>query len=454
MNNRLTSFDISSNYRAQNRDLLARLAWYEGLQLLPQHLQAMDDRVEGLLFRQMSVATPLSWGLDRLALDQTALQAGILRILNVAGQFSDGTVFSWDDHQSGRLETLVRAGENGVLRRYAIAMPLDDFTADGVEVHRYRQIPGDFLADRNNRSEKAAVARWIPNLSICEYDTGRSHLLQIPFIDVERSAGGFEAGSYHPPAARLLRESDCRRQIVRLIKRMRAKASQLESAPLPLALSRDHKVGLMPVFSAIAAMLPKLEAQLYADVAKPYDILLNLCEVAGMLSALTGKVPDLFPAYDHTDLARSLLAVSRYIEDITRGVNFEDSRWHETPFVLSGNRWTCPVVARPEEDVLVRVSFRVSDLDASINTWIDHALVAWDVQEAECRNLRVRGLRRTQGAAPSGSNSSETRNHRYLSIRSGRITGKDLVISAPDPQAQVAVTAIHWLTPPRAIVGI
>lgn len=454
MNNWLTSFDISSNQRAQHRSQMERLAWYEGLQLLPQHFQAMDDRLEGLLFRQMSVAAPLSWGLDRLALDETALQAGVLRILNVAGQFSDGTVFSWDDIQPGRLEAPVRAGENGLPRRYAIALPLDDFTADGVEVHRYRQIPGDFLADRNNRSEKAAVARWVPNLSICEYDTGRTHLLQIPFIDVERSAGGYEASAYHPPAARLLRQSDCRNQIMQLIKRLRAKASQIESAPLPAPLSRDHKVGLMPVFTAIAAMLPKLEAQLSAGVASPYDILLNLCDAAGLLSALTGKVPDLFPAYDHTDPARSLLAVSRYIDDITRRVTFEDSRWHETPFVLSGNRWTCSVVARPEEDVLVKVSFRVSDLDASINTWIDHALVAWDVQEAECRSLRVRGLPRSQEAAPSRSSSPDARNHRYLSIRSGRITGKDIVIGAPDPQGQVAVTAIHWLKPPHAIAEI
>lgn len=448
MDKRLTYFDVGLGSSSELRDVLSRLAWYEGLQLLPQHFQAMDDRVEGMFLRQMKAVAPFSWGLDQLAVDEAALHSGTVRVLSAAGQFPDGTVFSFDERRLGKLEFKILAGEGTSSRRYAIAMPRGDFNIDGVEVRRHRQIQGDFLADRNNHSELAAVARLVPNLSLCEYDIGNTHLQQIPFIELRRSAGGFEVERYHPPTVRLLKQSDCYHKISQLVKRLRDKAIELDSPALPIAFRRDYKAMLVPVvFTTIVATLPKLEAALAAGGAHPYELLLILCETAGMLSALVGKVPDLFPSYDHANPADSLLSVVAHIDNIIGSVSLEDNRWMTTPFVLSNNRWSCPVTVNGDQDLILRISFRESDLDTSIKSWMEHALICWDVQEAECTRLRIRGARRSEVSAPPQSGLSMKHHQRFLAVRVGNVIGKELIISAPDLIAPVAITDICLLTP-------
>lgn len=71
-----------------------RVIWSEGMFLRPQHFQQLDRYILQLAEQRVRSARPDAWGLDSLALDQSALKMGKLAIESARGVFPDGTPFS------------------------------------------------------------------------------------------------------------------------------------------------------------------------------------------------------------------------------------------------------------------------------------------------------------------------------------------------------------------------
>lgn len=68
-----------------------RVAWLEGAELFPQHLQQQDAYHERLVDMRLSQLTPEAWGVGRLELDPGALAAGQVRVSVFEGVMPDGT---------------------------------------------------------------------------------------------------------------------------------------------------------------------------------------------------------------------------------------------------------------------------------------------------------------------------------------------------------------------------
>jgi type VI secretion system protein ImpJ len=67
--------------------------WTKGVLLDPQHLQAQDRYLEGLLQARLGAATFRGWGFRQLALDPDALAAGTIAVTSASGLFPDGLPF-------------------------------------------------------------------------------------------------------------------------------------------------------------------------------------------------------------------------------------------------------------------------------------------------------------------------------------------------------------------------
>jgi type VI secretion system protein ImpJ len=67
--------------------------WTKGILLDPQHLQAQDRYLEGLLQARIGAATFRPWGFRRLALDADALATGTVALTDAAGLLPDGLPF-------------------------------------------------------------------------------------------------------------------------------------------------------------------------------------------------------------------------------------------------------------------------------------------------------------------------------------------------------------------------
>lgn len=69
-----------------------KVLWSKGLVLSPQHLQAQDRFLEGLVGAQRWLVF-CPWGYRRLEFDHEALAGGVVKIVSAAGIFPDGLVF-------------------------------------------------------------------------------------------------------------------------------------------------------------------------------------------------------------------------------------------------------------------------------------------------------------------------------------------------------------------------
>jgi type VI secretion system protein ImpJ len=78
-----------------------RIAWHEGMLLVPQHLQQLCARMDSLVAAQVLAARPVAWGLGRLVLDEHLLPAGRLRVLALDAILPDGTLVSYEAQRTG-----------------------------------------------------------------------------------------------------------------------------------------------------------------------------------------------------------------------------------------------------------------------------------------------------------------------------------------------------------------
>jgi type VI secretion system protein ImpJ len=70
-----------------------KVAWLEGMFLLPQHFQQQERYYEYLVGHALHSFVGYCWGFTHLTLDRASLQLGRLAIENCAGYFADGSPF-------------------------------------------------------------------------------------------------------------------------------------------------------------------------------------------------------------------------------------------------------------------------------------------------------------------------------------------------------------------------
>lgn len=439
-------FDLLSTGLADKNEAITQIAWFEGLQLLPQHFQSLDARLDGLLRRKMLSSSPYSWGIDRLKIDAQVLGRGILRLALVAGCFPDGLIFAWNSLRDGTVECALEIDTDTI--RYALAVPREDFAEKGIDVGRYTQFVAPPLADRANRDEKAVIVRLLPNLSIRRWDALNPLYVQIPFIEVTKTATGFVATSFHPPAVRLIPGSSCEEEVANLIRLLRTKATQLSTLPVPTLLNSEYGPGLNWILSLLTSGLPRLEVQLAGMVTHPYELFLSLCVIAGAVSALRGKAPDYFPPYNHADLSASISGVVEFISEIVQPIGMNPSRWSEDPFIFADGEWTGSVSTRPKQgELLILVVFDQETAESTVSSWVQHALICFSDEKNRCRQARVRGLvRRKQSTLEVGLEATPGQCYICVDVTGVfEATEKKLIIAGSDERSGLTLARVSLM---------
>jgi type VI secretion system protein ImpJ len=69
---------------------LQKVLWTKGILLSPQHLQAQDRYLEGLIGNRLGATGLVPWGFSRLEIDHEALEGGTFRLAAAQGLFPDG----------------------------------------------------------------------------------------------------------------------------------------------------------------------------------------------------------------------------------------------------------------------------------------------------------------------------------------------------------------------------
>ena len=434
------------------RDGVAALAWFEGMQLLPQHFQYSDRRIDHLLHRYGKGCFAHHWGLDQLSIDPVALTAGTLRITQAFGQFADGLVFSHQLHQHAVLEFDFTTLYSGVPLRLVLAVPSGDFDSSVGAVTRHRQHYGTPVANSANKDEKASIARLQPQLSIQVSAPDRADYVQLPLIEIQSTAHGFEASAYHPPAVRIIARSALEKTISDVAQALRSAAEFVRGHPVPDRLPPGYSNGHGWILSCLVGGLSTLEAQISSRIAHPYDLYLALCGIAGQVGAVTGIVPPYFPGYDHFDPGSSIKVVASFILNAIPGLAPVQELTLEIPFDQQPTRGTWRVVMPANyatRSAILLIKLSPTDAALPLNEWMDGALICYASQMGRCRELRISGLPRklTESIAAMGLASDARQCLLRIDGLDASARGEGLVIEFAQEAAKKMVERISLVIP-------
>ncbi|HUG22187.1 type VI secretion system baseplate subunit TssK [Piscinibacter sp.] len=423
------------------------VVWFEGLQLLPQHFQLQDRRVEAL---SRQAATMLDIGFDQVEWDAAALARGNVRVHRAHGRFPDLNSFAYSDAHGAPLEMQLAAiaacdGPDGVI--VSLAMPSGDFIAGESRVERWIDVPGEPVADRHNPDERAAVMRQRPHLVLRIHDPQDRHWQQLPVLQVRRRAGQYESLELHPPARRLLEGTRCAQELRALAALLRTRVVHFADAMSSDALAPESLHRCERILSLLTGELSLLEALLADMVVHPYALHLQLCALAGRTAALAGRVPEPPPRFHVMRPDLSVLILCGEVRQRLQSLAVVRRRYAEVPMTLKDDIWSVDIPEGTRHTALFLVRFSGPPDEGAWLRWVDAALVSPAHRLQRTRELRVRGLVRRSlsrsrelGLAPSPS-------ERLLEIDLGTDSSHDrepgLVISGPGVPVGAVIESIH-----------
>ena len=296
-----------------------RVAWPEGMFLLPQHLQQLDAGAEARLARHLRLVDPFHWGVFELEVEPEALASAQISIPRLLAVLPDGTILDCPDGapiETRKFDPTVEelAAYVGIRQlRPAEAAFVDEDRRDRHARYWMREVD---VADQGQPGEKSPVPFLFPNVRV--FVSGEEAELDgyDVFKLMEIEATGVSGQPYRvrptfaPPLLKLEAWGPLHERVqaivhqmtgkLRLVAAMRASLTKLDTARVMLAYT-------------LGRMAPVLEHQLGTGQTHPFTAYSALIETAAGLSALGGDPGMELPRYDHEDPYRCYAVVLDFI---------------------------------------------------------------------------------------------------------------------------------------------
>lgn len=337
----------------------AKVLWGEGLFLRPQHFQQQDAYHEWRLAQAMRALHPYAWGVRQVKVDADALQAGLLRLLELQVIFPDGEFV----HAPGEDELPppvslheLQASDlaDGSSLTFHLAMaPVrgsgTNMAASALEADtamRYHRVP-QHLSDQFTDAVSAEVITLRKSVRLLPDSSPRAHLLGLPLLRLKKTTqGGFELdGRFMPPCLQVQSSPLLSLQLRRLMDVLQAKVDAL------YGLHREPSKNIIEFRSGDAASFWLLHTASTAlaglthlarhPALHPERLFDKLLELAGGLMTFSKSVTlaDL-PAYDHVQpgpaFARLDLVVRELLETVISTRSFSVALQEHMPSFHQG----------------------------------------------------------------------------------------------------------------------
>jgi len=288
------------------------IEWHEGMLLTPQHFQQFVARGELLSQFLFTQSCPLGWGLLNLKIDETALGAGLVRILNIEAILPDGLLVLAGSERGVELEFDLQKAEQDPTRIY-LAVPREQDLYQRSDYSRYEAVVNNGMSlDDVSGAESVAIPRIRPRVRLVSGDSEIRAMTVLPLIEFAREGSICKPTEYIPSLMRVRSGSAVAELCAPVRKMVRDKATGL-AMRMGVKAKQADMFTLLQVQSLVAS-LPLLEAMLNSEQAHPYQVYLALCSMAGNVAFLShSRIPPIFPAYDHQDLLPTFEAVLGFI---------------------------------------------------------------------------------------------------------------------------------------------
>ena len=381
--------------------------WHEGMLLSPQHFQQAELRSHALQGYMIMAAAPYCWGVQRLQIDDSALVAGRFAVTELEAIMPDGLLVRHSkdpDPNAPKLELdltplLADPGSARMAVHVTVAVQSTLAVRTGAQ-QRFRQAAGTDIVDENTGDNAIPIRRLVPMLALHPTEgplrPPPSRFVSLPLAVLESSGQRYNSVDYEPPRLRVDHGTLLSQLANSIAADLRSKATEW-SARLSVALSegKANEVGdSIATLRAIVRGLPRLEALLKTELAHPFELYLALCDVAGDLAVVGGRVTlPVFGAYAHADPLESFRLVATFV----RGA-LEELR---TPFrsvvfehVMPGRFELTLRPEYPRDTLVIGARLAPGQDAASVRAWFDAAVIGAISRIESMLNNAVIGARR------------------------------------------------------------
>lgn len=381
--------------------------WHEGMLLAPQHFQQSDLRGEELLHYRLLAAAPFAWGVRRLRVDRGLLAQGTFRITELEAVLPDGIVATVRADRDRPLqasladhEEAARRGELTVHLAVPAARSEGEPFAGGLT--RFDRIEGELVPDDNTGDGEISIPRLRPRLTLIAGPAAPDKYVSLPLARPEFRDGAFAPGAFIPPLLAVDPAAEpsaplaarCARTAGRMREKALFFADRLAARPGDAAAAE-----LRSAVRALVAPLPRLDALVTVRMASPLDLYLALCDTAGVLAGLEGRVPPAFAPYDHLDLNATFTPVLAFCDGV---LDARQEAFTGLPFEWIDGRFQATPPAFPPAGQPLLVGVRAGAVgDPAAATWMDECRIASASRMASLLDRRIRGAVRRR-VQPTG----------------------------------------------------
>lgn len=293
-------------------DLPELIEWHEGMLLSPQHFQQFAARTELLSQFLFTQSGPLGWGILNLKIDETALGAGLVRVLNVEALMPDGLLILAGSERGIDLEFDLQKAEQDPTRIY-LAVPREPDLYLRSDYSRYEAVAQDGASlDEVSGGDAVTIPRIRPRARLLSGDAEIRGMTALPLIEFAKEGAICKQTPFIPPTLRVRPGSALAELCAPIRKLVRDKATGM--AMRLSAKARNSDLFTLLQLQSLVAGLPALEAILGSDQSHPYQLYLALCSMAGSIAFLShARVPPIFASYNHDNLVATFEEVLGFI---------------------------------------------------------------------------------------------------------------------------------------------
>lgn len=377
--------------------------WHEGMLLSQHHFQQNDLRNFHVLTHQIKLLSSNHFGVCHLRTDQVALTDGIYRINEIEAIFPDGLIFSFFPQKYKGLKPLeinmaqYMSKESSEATIYLIlAESSEDISPILGNPARYYTLDGDIVADDNIKDNTARIPRLFPNALLHVSDSIPEFYTGFPLCKIIKTDGVFHVKNWTPPCFFIEKHYPLWKRCAILTVSIREKAAFL-CEKLKNASGSTVAYDTEKILSQLITILPGLEALIYSDEIRPYELYKNLAAALGAVATLipTDMMPVMQP-YNHNDIDGCLYPVinliEHYVSTVERGFaliafNKKDKFFYH--YMTSDNIEQC---YSGKIYIGIRGDFRTES--SYIEKWIKDAIIVSDFAVEDVRVKRIKGAER------------------------------------------------------------
>ena len=304
----------------------SKVAWKDGMFLLPQHFQQAERSLETALRIQVLAPRPLSWGVLELVINEAAITEGRFELERCRAVLPDATAIDLPtaDPAPAAAALRVSAGERVVevfltLPARRARMPLVTTSTERTEI-RFIERPLE-VADDEDPEQIQTIDIAVKNLRLGLGGAALEGTVALKLAEVERSAEGVWTlrRDYIPPCPILGAAPRLVQRTGELVARVSAKVEELSLKRQQAGEALIFDASTLTQFFLLHTLnlhLPVLRHLIGIPGTHPAHLYEELLRLGGGLLIFTPFAPRDFPAYQHDAIGSCYSALLTRLYDL------------------------------------------------------------------------------------------------------------------------------------------